>query len=83
MIRIPKGQRSWADIGWLAAAAALFIVLVGMMFMMFAWADDAGATVGIDKFLFGPTALTVTPGTTVDDRLRSQAFQRDGLAPSR
>jgi plastocyanin len=71
MTRILEGRRNWADIGWLAAAAAMFSVFIGMMFMLFfgqtvaAWADDAGATVGIDKFLFGPTALTVKPGTTV------------------
>ena len=71
MTRILAAQRNWADIGWLAAAAAMFSVFIGMMFMLFfgqtiaAWADDAGATVGIDKFLFGPTALTVKPGTTV------------------
>jgi plastocyanin len=71
MTRILAAHRNWADIGWLAAAAAMFSVFVGMMFMLFfgqtvaAWADDAGATVGIDKFLFGPTALTVKPGTTV------------------
>jgi plastocyanin len=71
MTRILEGRRNWADIGWLTAAAAMFSVFIGMMFMLFfgqtiaAWADDAGATVGIDKFLFGPTALTVKPGTTV------------------
>ena len=71
MTRIVAAHRNWADIGWLAAAAAMFSLFIGMMFMLFfgqtvaAWADDAGATVGIDKFLFGPTALTVKPGTTV------------------
>jgi plastocyanin len=71
MTRILEGRRNWADIGWLTAAAAMVSVFIGMMFMLFfgqtiaAWADDAGATVGIDKFLFGPTALTVKPGTTV------------------
>ena len=71
MIRNLEAHRSWADIGWLAAAAAMFSVFVGMMFMLFfgqtiaARADDAGAAVGIDKFLFGPAALTVKPGTTV------------------
>ena len=71
MTRILAAQRNWADIAWLAAATAMFSVFVGMMFMLFlgqtipAWADDAGATVGIDKFLLGPAALTVKPGTTV------------------
>jgi plastocyanin len=80
MIRNLEAHRSWADTGWLAAAAAMFSVFVGMMFMLFfgqtiaARADDAGATVGIDKFLFGPAALTVKPGTTV-------TFEnRDGMA---
>ena len=35
MIRNLEAHRSWADIGWLAAAAGMFSVFVGMMFMLF------------------------------------------------
>ena len=71
MIGILKTHRNWVDIGLLRATATMFSVFVGMLFMLIfsqtiaASADDAGATVGIDKFKFGPTALTVKPGTTV------------------
>ena len=57
------------DVAWLAAAAAMFRLFVGMMFMLFfgrtlaARADDAGANIGIADFIFAPTALTVKPGT--------------------
>jgi plastocyanin len=49
----------------------MLMLSAGLILMLFfgqtfaAWAGDAGATVGIDKFLFGPMALTVKPGTTV------------------
>ncbi|MEA2947610.1 MAG: hypothetical protein QOI40_2940, partial [Alphaproteobacteria bacterium] len=64
-----EGRLSRADLGWLAAA--IFIVFVGMMFVLFfdqtvdAWADDANANVGIAKFAFTPAALTVKSGETV------------------
>ena len=65
------GRLNPADMGWLAAAAAMFMLFIGMMVMLFfgqtiaAQADGAEATVGIDKFLFAPAALTVRPGATV------------------
>jgi plastocyanin len=64
-----EGRLSRADTGWLAAT--IFIVFVGMMFVLFfdqtvdAWADDANANVGIAKFTFTPAALTVKSGETV------------------
>jgi plastocyanin len=64
-----EGRLSRADTGWLAAT--IFIVFVGMMFVLFfdqtvdAWADDANANVGIAKFAFTPAALTVKSGETV------------------
>ena len=59
-----------ADVGWLAAAAAMFILFIGMMYMLFfgpaaAWADDENPNIGITDFKFAPTALTVKPGATV------------------
>ena len=66
-----EGRLNSADIGWLAAAAAMFMLFIGMMVMLFfgqtiaAWADDAEATVGIDKFMFAPAALTIKAGATV------------------
>src|SRR5271163_1447624 len=40
-----EGRLQPADIGWLAAAAAMFMLFIGMMYMLFfspaaAWADD-------------------------------------------
>jgi plastocyanin len=59
-----------ADAGWLAAAAAMFMLFIGMMYMLFfgpatAWADDGNPNIGIADFKFAPTALTVKPGETV------------------
>jgi plastocyanin len=59
-----------ADVGWLAAAAAMFMLFIGMMYMLFfgpaaAWADDEKPNIGITDFKFAPTALTVKPGATV------------------
>ena len=71
MTRNIEGRLSSTDTGWLAAAAAMFMLFIGMMVMLFfgqtiaAWADDAGATVGIDKFMFAPAALTIKSGATV------------------
>jgi plastocyanin len=55
---------------WLSAAA-MFMLFIGMMLLLsfgqtvVARADDANATVSIDKFLFAPAALTVKSGATV------------------
>jgi len=64
-----EGRVSRADLGWLAAT--IFIVFVGMTFVMFfdqtvvAWADNANVDVGIANFAFTPAALTVKAGETV------------------
>jgi plastocyanin len=71
MTRNLEGRLSRADIGWLAAAAAMFMLFIGMMFMLsfgqtvVARADDANANVGIANFAFTPAALTVKSGATV------------------
>jgi plastocyanin len=59
-----------ADVGWLAAAAAMFMLFIGMMYMLFfgpaaAWADDENLNIGIADIKFAPTAMTVKPGETV------------------
>src|ERR1700693_3827032 len=65
-----EGRLRPADMAWLSAAA-MFMLFIGTMFMLsfgqtvVARADDANATVSIDKFLFAPAALTVKSGATV------------------
>ena len=71
MIRTITGRLAPADVAWLAAAAAMFMLFIGMMVTLFfggapaAWADDAAANIGISDFKFAPTALTVKSGDTV------------------
>jgi plastocyanin len=60
MIRSFKGRLRRAEIGSIAAAAALMLFFGQMVA---ASADDSD--VGIDKFVFTPAVLTVKPGTTV------------------
>jgi plastocyanin len=63
--RFRVGYMSWI------AAAAMSALSIGMISMalfgqtVFARADDPNAIVAIDKFMFAPAALTVTPGATV------------------
>ena len=70
MSRNLEGRLRPADMAWLSAAA-MFMLFIGTMFMLsfgqtvVARADDANATVSIDKFLFAPAALTVKSGATV------------------
>jgi plastocyanin len=65
-----EGRLRPTDMAWLSAAA-MFMLFIGTMFMLsfgqtvVARADDANATVSIDKFLFAPAALTVKSGATV------------------
>ena len=70
MTRTIDGRLGPADIGWLAAAAGMFTLFIGMMVTLFfgqvaAWADDESPNIGIVNFKFAPTALTVKPGDTV------------------
>jgi plastocyanin len=60
MMRSFKGRLRRAEIGSIAAAAALMLFFGQMVA---ASADDSD--VGIDKFAFTPAVLTVKPGTTV------------------
>jgi plastocyanin len=70
MSRNLEGRLRPADMAWLSAAA-MFMLFIGMMLLLsfgqtvVARADDANATVSIDKFLFAPAALTVKSGATV------------------
>ena len=70
MSRNLEGRLRPTDMAWLSAAA-MFMLFIGTMFMLsfgqtvVARADDANATVSIDKFLFAPAALTVKSGATV------------------
>ena len=70
MTRNLEGRLRLADMAWLSAAA-MFMLFIGMMLLLsfgqtvVARADDANATVSIDKFLFAPAALTVKSGATV------------------
>jgi plastocyanin len=70
MTRTIDGRLGPADIGWLAAAAGMLTLFIGMMVTLFfgqvaAWADDESPNIGIVNFKFAPTALTVKPGETV------------------
>jgi plastocyanin len=69
MIRNINERLRTTDIAWFAAAIS--VLFIGLMFMalfgqaVVAWADDAGADVGIVNFKFAPTPLTVKAGDTV------------------
>jgi plastocyanin len=63
MIQIGEGRLRWADVGWLAAAAGMFMLFIGQT--IFARAGEGAVNVGIDNFKFAPGALTVRPGVSV------------------